>query len=296
MEPKLIGIDLGGTNVRAGLVADGRLADVHSTTIDAAAAIDGVLDEIFALVDRLDRDGVAGIGIGVPSVVDTEAGIVYDVQNIPSWTEVPLKAILEDRYAIPTHVNNDANCFALGEKHFGKGRGCDNMIGLIVGTGFAGGIIIGGRLYEGANCGAGEFGMMPFRDGVHEHYCSGQFFQNTYGRDGAELYAAAMDGDAEARRIFHEFGGHLGHAVKSVLFAYDPELIVFGGSVRKALPLFEDALWAVLETFAYQSSLERLRVEFSDDDHIALLGAAALCLDARRRAPQGNNATRTLHS
>ena len=152
----IIGIDLGGTNARAGVVRHQRLGEVSSIPINPNGSADEVLDQVCGLVDRTALRDVDGIGIGVPSVVDLETGIVYDVQNIPSWREVPLKSILEERYSIPVLVNNDANCFALGEKHFGKGVGYRSIIGLIVGTGFAGGIIVDGKLYPGRNCGAGE--------------------------------------------------------------------------------------------------------------------------------------------
>ena len=85
-------------------------------------------------------------------------GIVIDVLNIPSWKEVPLKKILEDRFQKPVWLNNDSNCFALGEYHFGKGQGYSNMLGVTIGTGLGTGIILNGKLCSGANGGAGEFG------------------------------------------------------------------------------------------------------------------------------------------
>jgi glucokinase len=83
--------------------------------------------------------------------VDVEKGIVYSVINIPSWHEVPLKQILEDRFGLPVFVNNDANCFAMGELYYGSGRGYRHLVGLIVGTGLGAGIVVNGRLYSGAN-------------------------------------------------------------------------------------------------------------------------------------------------
>jgi glucokinase len=202
------------------------------------------------------------------------------VVNIPSWREVPLKAILVERYAVPVLVNNDANCFALGEQHFGKGVGHESMIGLILGTGFAGGIIIDGRLYPGKNCGAGEFGMMRYLDSIYEHYCAGQFFTRQMGQTGAELYRRASDGDQQALNAFAEFGGHLGEAIKAVLYAYDPEMIILGGSVRKAFPYFEQPMWEAIRSFGFPSSLRTLTIAVSELEHVAILGAAALHYDA----------------
>ena len=187
------------------------------------------------------RPDVAGIGAGVPSIIDLKAGVVYDVQNIPSWKKVPLKALLEERYRLPVYVNNDANCFAAGEKHFGKLGPYDNAVGLIVGTGLGAGIIANGRLYSGANCGAGEFGMLPYLDRNFEAYASGQFFDRVHGTSGRETAERAARGDRAALEIFAEFGRHLGEAVKAICYAVDPEIIVLGGSVSKSYRFFRAA-------------------------------------------------------
>lgn len=276
----IIGVDLGGTNARVGLVYDRQLGGVSSMPIDPNAAVQQILDLICGLIDRTKPGDVDGVGIGVPGLVDIEKGIVYDVLNIPSWREVPLKSILEDKYATPVLVNNDANCFALGEKHFGKGIGYQSVIGLIVGTGFAGGIIVDGKLYPGMNCGAGEFGMIPYLESTYEHYCSGQFFPRRVGQTGAEVYRRATAGDREAVKVFAEFGQHLGNGIKTILYAYDPAIIVLGGSVRKAFRFFEDAMWQSIRSYAYSHSLESMKIEVSELEHVAILGAAALHYDA----------------
>jgi glucokinase len=280
MARTIIGVDLGGTNARAGVVRDQRIGAVSTIQINSQGSVEEVVGQLCGLIDGVKPPDADGIGIGVPSVVDLEKGIVYDVQNIPSWQEVPVKALLEQRYSIPVLVNNDANCFALGEKHFGKGVAYRSMIGLIVGTGFAGGVVVDGRLYPGANCGAGEFGMIPYLDSIYEHYCAGQFFTRNVGQTGAEVFQRAVDGDREALEIFTEFGHHLGQGIKMILYAYDPEIIILGGSVRKAFRLFERAMWESIGSFAFTPAIKSLKIEVSELEHAALLGAAALHYDA----------------
>lgn len=280
--PAVIGIDLGGTNVRAGLVVNGRVVDLRAGPVRSAGTVEEVLDDLFAVADPLMSESVQGIGAGVPSVIDLAAGVVYDVQNIPSWKEVPLKALLEERYRRPVYVNNDANCFAAGEKHFGKARPYDHAVGLIVGTGLGAGIIANGRLYSGRNCGAGEFGMLPYLDRNFEAYASGRFFREVHGTTGRELFERAERGEAEARRIFAEFGGHLGEAVKAICYAVDPEIIVLGGSVSRAFRHFQEALWARVRTLAYAPTIRNLRLEVSEMENVAVLGAAALFFDAKK--------------
>jgi glucokinase len=234
-ETKVIGIDLGATNIR-GAVVSGKgaelsgdsLSDIISVRIHSDGSVEDVLGDIYNVVDALIGYDIAGIGIGVPSVVDVAEGIVYDVQYIPSWVEVPLKRLLEARYGKPVFVNNDANCFALGEYYFGKGRGASSMIGLTIGTGLGGGVIVNGRLYAGYNCGAGEIGLLPYKDNVLEYYCSGSFFKNVYGLDGVKVFEAALSGDARALALYAELGVHVGQGIKGVIYAYDPELCVLG--------------------------------------------------------------------
>ena len=280
--PAVIGIDLGGTNVRAGVVVDGRLARVHAAAVRGQGTEAEVLDDLFAAIDPVMGPDVAGIGAGVPSIIDLKTGTVYDVQNIRSWTKVPLKAILEDRYRLPAYVNNDANCFAAGEKIFGQLAPYDNAVGLIVGTGLGAGVIANGRLYSGVNCGAGEFGMLPYLDRNFEAYASGQFFRRVHGTSGREAAEKAARSDPAALAMFEEFGRHLGEAVKAICYAVDPEIVLLGGSVSKSYAYFRESLWATFQSYAYSIAKERLRIELSETENIAILGAAALYFDALR--------------
>ncbi len=277
----VLGIDLGGTNVRVGRVVGARIESLASCRITSDASKDDVFTEIVGAIAKGFTDDVVAIGIGVPSVVDTRTGTVYNVQNIPSWDEVPVARWLRERFRRPVFVNNDANCFALAEKRFGKAKGTRSFLGVILGTGMAAGVVLDGRLYEGANCGAGEFGMIPYLGGNFEEYCSGQYFQRHCGATGEELMDLAKHGSEEALRHFARFGGHLAEAVKAMLYAYDPELIILGGSVSKAYRYFQSSLISGVRSFAYTKSLEKLRVECSDTENSGVLGAASLAGELR---------------
>ena len=163
--------------------------------------------------------------------------------------------------------------------HFGAGLPYENIVGLIDGTGFGAGIIANGRLFSGANCGAGEFGMLPYLDHNFEYYACGQFFRNVHGTSGREAAEKARHGDSSALAVFAEFGGHLGQAIKAVMYAADPEIIILGGSVSKSYDFFKEAMRRAMSDFAYSISLRRIRFEVSTTENIAVLGAAALCLD-----------------
>lgn len=276
----ILGVDLGGTHVRAGKVRDGAIEASASRRISGKESQDVVLAEIFETIDAvLDRD-VSGIGFCVPSVVDVKKGIVYSVENIPSWTEVPLGEELERRYGVRACVNNDANAFAVGELHFGKGRGHRNLVGIVLGTGLGAGIVIDGRLYSGTNCGAGEIGNIPYRGSTIERCCSGEYLRRESGVDGEVLYARACAGDRAAEELIGSLGTALGDAILIVLYAYDPEIIVLGGSVSQAFPMFEARMRRQLETYAFPHALQRLQIARTEIEDVALLGAAAIYIDA----------------
>ena len=278
---KIIGVDLGATNIRGAIVSGESIGEIKSQRINTKGTEEQVLQDVFTIIDALITSDVEAIGIGVPSVVDVEKGIVYDVQHIPSWKEVHLKQILEEKYHIPVYVNNDANCFALGELYFGAGMGNKNLIGLTLGTGLGAGIIINSRLYAGPNCGAGEFGMADYLENNYEYYCSGSFFHNVYGLNGEEVFDKAKNGDEHALQLYAELGTHLGNAIKLVMYCYDPELIVLGGSVQLAYDYFAQTMWERIKTFGYPKSAEKLQIKRSTLKNSAILGAAALYFDGK---------------
>ena len=277
-----IGIDLGGTNIRGGLVNENTFQGILSRRINSQESVEEVLEELFSLTDQLINNSVTSIGIGVPGLVDVEQGIVFDVINIPSWKEVPLQKWMQDRYHLPVIINNDANCFALGEFYFGKGKGCNSMVGLTIGTGLGSGLIINKKLYSGKNCGAGEFGMADYLDKCYEYYASGQYFTNVYKTDGEVVFKKAVEGNDQAIKMYEEMGTHLGNAIKTITYALDVELIILGGSVRHAFPYFSKTMWQQLKTFAFQKSIEDLRIEVSVLENSGVLGAAALYDDLNR--------------
>jgi glucokinase len=176
-------------------------------------------------------------------------------------------------------VNNDANCFALGEYHFGKGKGKENMIGLTIGTGLGAGAIVHKHLFAGPNCGVGEFGMVDYLDHNYEYYASGQYFSNVYHVNGEEVFDRANAGDEIALQYYAELGTHLGNAIKLIMYTYDADYIVLGGSVRHALKYFQKTMWVQIQTFAYSHSVANLKIELSELENAGILGAAGLYLD-----------------
>lgn len=279
----IIGIDMGGTNIRGALVRDFIIKNFHSQKINAQGTSEEVLSEVFSLVDLLFNDSVKAIGIGVPGLVNEEEKMVYDVVYIPSWKKIALQNLMEERYHVPVYTNNDSNCFALGEYYFGKGKGVKSMVGMTLGTGLGCGLIINKQLYAGRNGGAGEFGMVSYLDQTIEYYASGQFFENVYKTNGETVFTRAAEGTKEALEMYEAFGFHLGNAIKTILYAVDTELIILGGSVSNAFPYFSERMWQQLQTFGFQNAITNLKIETSELENAGVLGAAALYYDQEKK-------------
>jgi glucokinase len=271
-----IGIDLGGTNIRAGVVDRGATVKKLSEPCKAEMPEQAILNQLKEMISALMMPGIESIGVGVPSVVDVGRGIVYNVANIPSWKEVHLKAILEMEFRLPVADNNDCNCFALGEYYFGTGKMYKDMVCLALGTGVGAGIIINGKLYTGHNAGAGEIGCLPYLTHNYEYYCSGYFFIKEHGITGKEAFESAGAGDRHALELWHETGIHIGNLIKAVLFTYDPQAIVLGGSIARAFNFFSEKMYESLKRFPYPETVERIAILSSQTEDVALLGAAAL--------------------
>ena len=274
----ILGVDLGGTNLCIGLVDnDVVVKTVSVPSFNPSATMEETLEYLAEQISNLMSPEVTKIGIGVPSVVDVNKGIVYDAANIPSWKEVHLKAFLEERFGVPADVNNDANCYAMGAYGtYPADAKPETLVTVTLGTGIGIGVVDHGRLICGVNCGAGELGYLDYKDGCLEEYCSRQYFDKL-GVKAHEVAAAANEGDAEAIEIFNEFGKNLGHAIMILMYAYDPSHIVFGGGIANALPLFRDTMEEYIKSkFPFRSNFDRLQVDIRTSGEIPIIGASLI--------------------
>jgi glucokinase len=276
---ELLGIDIGASNLKAGRVLNGCIEAKSYKRVDREATSNKTLQDLFSCIDQVINKNIRRIGVGVPAVVDPDTGVVYDVQNIPAWKEIPLKDLIEDRYGLPVFINNDANCFAIGEKIFGKGKNLKNFIGLSLGTGIGMGVIINNKLYNGVLCGAGEIGMITYKDSIIEKYAGSFFFTENYDLTAEKMSTLAEQGNESALNAFKEYGNHLGEAIKNILYLYSPETIILGGSISLAYLFYERSIKSSLKSFAYQRQIENFKIEVSNLEGSAILGAAALCIE-----------------
>lgn len=270
MKKYRIGVDVGGTNVKIALVdKEGSIIYSNTTPTRAEMGYEYTISNIKqAIIDlmketKTDSSSIEGIGFGFPGQIDCDAGIVRVSPNIPGWTNVPIAKIIEKEFGIPTKVDNDVRCAALGELAFGAGKGCKNLICITVGTGIGSGLIVNGKLVRGADNAAGEIGHIKLQmhdgpicgcgdSGCLEAFASGPSIvamaqeyilggKSTKYRELANpditpyiVAEAAKQGDKVAQKIFERMGKYIGIGLASVVNLLNPEKIVIGGGVADA--------------------------------------------------------------
>jgi glucokinase len=270
-----LGIDLGGTSVKGGRVGSSGLLQKEVTVLNQKGKSDEIFEEICHLIGMLWSEDVEGIGFAVPALIDMATGSMYGLSNLTQLDGFPIKARLSDRFNVPVLLQNDANCFVLGEKYFGSARGLRDVIGLITGTGVGAGLILNNRLYNGINYGAGEFGMISYKDKCFEDYCGGKFFNDNFSMSGEELSVLAGEGDSRAFDIFRQYGQNLGELIKLICYSFDPQIITIGGSVSNSFKFYRETLNESLKTFFFANK-SRVKIVKSELEDAAIYGASSL--------------------
>lgn len=271
----IVGVDVGGTKISIGRIVNGNIVAETSFSTLAQRSEHEIINDIIQGIEKVIEPNTIAIGIGSPGLVDEDMGMVYDVSNIPSWKELNLRDRIEEHFNRIVQISNDANCFAMGEKIFGKGKKYRNFVGITLGTGVGGGIITDNKLYPGMLM-AGEFCGIPYLDKNYDFYCGSKFFTEKYNLTGLEVSQRILEGDKNAQKIFDEYGEHLGNLFKTIILILNPEAIIIGGSISKSYAHFEGSLKNSLNNFSLNRVINRMQIEVSEINNIAVIGAAAL--------------------
>jgi glucokinase len=306
--PAVIGVDLGGTTLAAGLVAaDGRVL-VHLREPTHGRGPATALDTLLDLVERLIRTAreqdleVTGVGIGVPGTVDAERGSIgRDIHYVPELASVPLGSLVAERVGMPVFVDNDVNVLALGEWMFGAGRGVRSLVVLAVGTGVGGGIILDGRVMRGHAGFGGELGHVPINYDGRPCICGGRGCLKAYvsGTDIAlegtqrlkrevtatEVFQRAAAGDPVARELVAEVCEALGAGLAMIVNGLNPERLLVAGGVAESLKPREHEIRASLGRYAFAQALAGTSFEILILDKGATVrgGAALVHYETHRR-------------
>lgn len=273
-----IGIDIGGTTIVSGLMVDGVIVNTHTVETFANKSKNEILNQLYKAIDSVITDDVKAIGIGCPGFINSKEGTIVNINNIPALQEVNLVKEVSNKYQLPAFIDNDANCFVLGEAYFGAGKGFDHVLGITLGTGLGGGIVINKKAYGGLFGAAGELGCMPFKDGIIEDYTSSKFFASKYNSTGFELFKKAETGDAVAISAFRELGNNIGWLINNMLYALAPEAIVIGGSIVGAFKYIEPGIRDELNNFMFDVIKNNIIIKPAVLDNAGIVGAASLCV------------------
>jgi glucokinase len=283
----VIGVDLGGTKVLAGIVdADGTVHEtVERPTVTTSQA--ALLDELATIVRALPLDGIAGLGFGIPSRIDHARGLALGAVNIPI-RDVHFADEMQRRLDLPVEMENDASCAAYAEFKLGAGRGTDDLLTLTLGTGVGGGVVSGGRLFRAYT----ELGhMVIVEDGEPcQGACSGRGHVEAYcsGTAAGKIAKRVLGPDANAHDLVEqghpvlgEIGHHLGAAIGSLVNIFGSTRVVIGGGFGIAAfdHLVPAARRAVLREALAPSgqSLEIVRAELGGE--AGLIGAGLIALE-----------------
>ena len=280
------GVDLGGTTVKMGLLTvDGDILDKWEIPTrkeeKGSMILPDIADAILKKIEErgMDKEDIAGIGIGVPGPVDSE-GVIYKAANL-GWDVFNVAKTLEGLAGLPVKAGNDANVAALGEMGKGGGAGHKNLVAVTLGTGVGGGIIINGEILTGATGAGGEIGHIHMNDdevdacGCGNKGCLEQYASATGVVKLAKKHLASSDkasalregevsaktvfdavkaGDSLAKEIAEEFGMYLGKGLAAIAGVVNPEIFVIGGGVSKAGPVLLDYIKKYYVEYVFHGS------------------------------------------
>jgi glucokinase len=316
--PVTIGIDLGGTQVRAGLVRDGVVLARAARPTDTAGGPAAVLVQFDALIAEVGATtAVAPVGIGMcaPGPLDSLTGVVLDIPTLPGWRDFPVRDALAERYGLPALLENDGIAAAFGEWRYGAGRGAQNLVYVTISTGIGGGVVADGRLLHGRRGMAGHVGHLRLAPegprcpcggiGCFEAFASGSalgrrareaaarsdgFLAEAAKRERIEArhtVAGARVGDRVCRALLDEEADYLAQGFISLVHLFSPELIVLGGGVSQAFDLIGERLVAGVREGVMPAFRDVRIVPAALGDNCGLIGAAALATQFGEALPPG---------
>lgn len=294
-EKYAVGVDLGGTNVRYGIVSKG-----GKTTFERSRPVEGnrtpakIIDILTDIArEAKTRANISGIGIGAPGIVDFDAGSVIRSPHYPSWRDFELRALLAKRTGLPVVLDNDANMIAYGEAGYGAGKGLKNFVMITLGTGIGGGIVIDGKVFHGDHGFAGELGhQVIFFDGAHcdcggrgcwETMVSIEGIRQISGLDPKALFDMAANGDRRAFAAWQKFGEYFGAGVASLANVLGIFNFVIGGGIGNALKFFLGPAKKEITRRTFGETAKRLNlIPAGLGDMAGIMGSARMALYGKK--------------
>jgi glucokinase len=297
----VIGVDVGGTNVKLGVVSASAKVIARSNFSTKAYSssksqlIEAIVVNVLRLAEtaQVTRKHILGVGIGLPGLIDFKKGVVNTMPNIPGWNKFPLRQLLRQKLRLPVFIENDVNLMALGEWRYGAGKGVQNLVCITLGTGLGGGLILNNRLYRGAGFAAGEAGHMPLNEegpsckcgsfGCFETYVGNSYLQekarHIFRKEIAleEVTELAEHGDPRAVHFWQDFGMHIGNGLAGIVNLLNPSRIVVGGGLSNCPAFVFKTIDQVIKRRALEVPAQMVKiVKAKLGNDAPLLGAKVL--------------------
>ncbi|MEM7594785.1 MAG: ROK family protein [Cyanobacteria bacterium P01_A01_bin.83] len=289
MIDQVVGVDLGGTAIKLGIfLPDGTCLKAITIPTPQPTEPKPVVKAIAQGVKQLNLDHTCGaIGIGLPGPTDTLRRIAKKSINLIGWDDVPVADWLEAETGLPTVLENDANCAAMGEAWLGAAKAYKNFILLTLGTGVGGGIFLDGKLFTGHDGAAGELGLItlhpdgyPCRSGnqgsLEQYACINSVRRRT-AKEPAEMGKLAQAGDPTALQFWRDYGKTLGAGLTSLVYVLTPEAIIIGGGISASSQFFLPSTLAEIKRRVVSPSRHGLQLLTAKlGNKAGMLGAAKL--------------------
>lgn len=290
--PYTIGVDVGGTNIKLGLI-NGKGQIIARSRLSTQQYLKSRVELTRAIVEcilgfitdrKLFKKDIQAIGFGFPGLIDPRSGVIKSLPNIPNWKNVSFKNDLQKKLKIPVFIDNDVNLITLAEWQLGAGKGCNNLLCITLGTGVGGGLIINNALYRGECFTAGEVGHMPLKDKTLERYVGNSHLfkrirhisNNKYDRT-QDMYRLAKEGNKKALEFWNETGTYIGMMLAQVANLLNLPLVVIGGGVSNNFRFLKKPIQAALRQYALDipaRHMKIVRAKLGDD--AGILGAYIL--------------------
>lgn len=296
---KAIGIDVGGTKIRGGIVReDGQLLKVQEVPTEAHLGGKEMVERIIRLIHQLGTVEVAGVGVGTSGQVSLQGELLSATELFPEWAGIALQRVVQERLQLPVRVVNDVQAMALGELAFGAGHRYKDFLCLALGTGVGGAIVYKGRLMRGANGAAGEVGHMLLHPGgrrcpcgqvgCFEAYVSGRALEERYlertgvRQTGSSILQSPWEGDPRASGLLEEYLDDLCNGIASLVAVLNPQAVILGGGVARSLPPYVPQVEKKVLSLLSRAAAQNFSLVLSElGDSSMLLGAGSLLFDQK---------------
>ncbi len=294
---KIVGIDIGGTMIKYGLLSlEGQILESGETATEASKGVEVLFEKLCTIVEGYSKEEIAGIAVSGTGQIDGSIGkVIGGNEIIPGWIGTNLVERLEKRFNLPAVLENDVNCAALGEKWLGAGKEQNDFVCLTIGTGIGGGVVLNGDIFRGDSCVAAEFGHIQIekngvqclcgKKGCYERYASAtalvRMAKERTGEElnGKEIFDREKAGEPVFVQLVKDWVDYFTDGLSTIIYIFNPALVIVGGGVTKQGDYLLDKIYKSIDCKIGINYKKNLSIKFAElGNNAGMLGAEYLLL------------------